>query len=109
MEVKDYYQTLGVSKNASQAEIKKSYRKLARKYHPDVNPDDKSSEEKFKEVNEAYEVLSDPDKRAAYDHFGHGGAPGLFERGFEGFVVCSIFLSSISNRLFLVCLRFEKF
>ena len=62
MEFKDYYATLGVTKNASQEEIQRAYRKLARKYHPDVNPNDKTMEEKFKEINEAYEVLSDPDK-----------------------------------------------
>lgn len=70
MNVKDYYKTLGVKKNADADEIKKAYRKLARKYHPDVNPDDKSAEEKFKDLNEAYEVLSDEDKRAKYDRFG---------------------------------------
>lgn len=70
MEYKDYYQALGVSKSASQSEIKKAYRKLARQYHPDVNPDDKQAEERFKEINEAYEVLSDPDKRGKYDQFG---------------------------------------
>jgi curved DNA-binding protein len=67
---KDYYKTLGVERNAAEKDIKSAYRKLARKYHPDVNPGDKSSEEKFKEVSEAYEVLSDKEKRAKYDQFG---------------------------------------
>jgi len=70
MKYKDYYQTLGVSKDASQAEIKKAYRKLASKYHPDKNPGDKSAEEKFKEVSEAYKVLSDAEKRKKYDTLG---------------------------------------
>lgn len=70
MQFRDYYQILGLNKDASEAEIKKAYRKLARKYHPDVNPGDKSAEEKFKEINEAYEVLSDPEKRQKYDRFG---------------------------------------
>ena len=70
MNYKDYYQTLGVTKTAGQDEIKKAYRKLARKHHPDLNPGNKSSEEKFKEINEAYEVLSDAGKREKYDRFG---------------------------------------
>jgi len=70
MEFKDYYRTLGVSKTATDKEIKQAYRKLARKHHPDVNPGDKSAESKFKEINEAYEVLGDPDKRRKYDELG---------------------------------------
>ena len=73
MSKQDYYQTLGLQKNSSDAEIKKAYRKLAMKYHPDRNPDDKTAEMKFKEGKEAYEVLSDNQKRAAYDQFGHAG------------------------------------
>ena len=70
MEYKDYYKTLGVDKKASQKEIKKAYRRLARKYHPDVNPGDQAAEARFKEINEAHEVLSDPEKRQKYDQFG---------------------------------------
>ena len=66
----DYYKTLGVKRAATQEEIRKAYRRLARKYHPDLNPGDKSSEEKFKQLSEAYDVLSDPKKREVYDKFG---------------------------------------
>lgn len=73
MAKRDYYEVLGVERGASEAELKKAYRRLAMKHHPDRNPDDKASEEKFKEANEAYEVLSDAGKRSAYDQYGHAG------------------------------------
>ena len=76
MAKRDYYEVLGVSKNASDDEIKKAYRKLALKYHPDKNPDNKEAEEKFKEISEAHAVLSDKQKRARYDQFGHAGVGG---------------------------------
>ncbi len=77
---KDYYETLGVSRDAKEEELKKSYRRLARKHHPDVNPGDKDAEARFKEISEAYAVLSDSEKRSQYDRFGHGGAGG---QGFD--------------------------
>lgn len=83
-EKRDYYEVLGVSKNASEDEIKKAYRKLARQYHPDLHPDDKECAEKFKEVNEAYEVLSDSSKKARYDQFGHAGVDPSYQSGGYG-------------------------
>ncbi len=98
---RDYYEVLGVSKGASDDEIKKAYRKLAKKYHPDVNPGDKTAEEKFKEANEAYGVLSNSDSRAKYDQYGHaafdpasggaGGFGGFDFGGFGGFDMGDIF------------------
>ncbi len=87
---RDYYEVLGVSKGADEAEIKKAYRGMAKKYHPDMNPGDKEAEAKFKEVNEAYAVLSDADKKAKYDQFGHAafdgtGAANGYGGGFGGF------------------------
>ncbi len=82
---RDYYEVLGVSKNASDSEIKKAYHKLAMKYHPDRNPGDKAAEEKFKEANEAYEILSDPDKKDKYDRFGFAGVDPNFGAGQGGF------------------------
>lgn len=84
-EKRDYYQILGVGRDASEEEIKKSYRKLALKYHPDRNPGNKEAEEAFKEAAEAYEVLSDPEKREIYDRYGHEGLSGTGYRGFTGF------------------------
>ena len=88
---RDYYEVLGVQKGASEDEIKKAYKKMAIKYHPDRNPGDKEAEEKFKEAAEAYDVLRDPDKRARYDQFGHAGMGGASGFGGQGFDMNDIF------------------
>lgn len=88
---RDYYEVLGIGKSASEDEIKKAYRSQAKKYHPDLHPGDKEAEAKFKEVNEAYEILSNPEKKSRYDQFGHAGvdpnfgAGGGYGGGFGGF------------------------
>lgn len=98
-EKRDYYEVLGVSKTATSDDLKKAYRKLAKQYHPDMNPGDKTAEAKFKEVNEAYEVLNDPGKRSRYDQFGHAGVDpsagggASYGGGFGGFDVGDIFES----------------
>lgn len=102
---KDYYAILGVNKSATQEEIKKAYRKLALKYHPDRNPGDKTAEEKFKEINEAYDVLKDEQKRAAYDRYGsnafqNGGASGFSNQGFNDFADFSDIFSNMFGDIF---------
>lgn len=91
MSKKDFYEVLGVAKNANEADLKKAYRQMALKFHPDKNPGDKASEEKFKEAAEAYEVLSNPDKRSRYDQFGHKGVGGASGGGHGGMNMEDIF------------------
>src|SRR4030066_2240823 len=108
MAARDYYNILGMSKNASDEEIKKAYRKLAMKYHPDKNPNKKEAEERFKEISEAYAVLSDPEKRKQYDAFGKEGFQQRFTqedifRGFDGDEIFSSLFGGRGRREF----RFE--
>ena len=94
MSQRDYYEVLGVSRNASDAELKKAFKKLAMKYHPDRNPDDPSANAKFKEAAEAYEILSDSEKKSADDQFGHAGVQGMgggHGGGFQEFNFVDIF------------------
>ena len=97
---RDYYEVLGVSKSASDSELKSAYRKLAKKYHPDMNPGDKEAEAKFKEASEAYSVLSDPDKRRQYDQFGHAAFEGGAGGGAGGFDFSGMDMSDIFGDIF---------
>ena len=97
---RDYYEVLGVSKTASDAEIKKAFRGLAKKYHPDMHPGDKECEEKFKEAQEAYAVLSDPDKRRQYDQFGHAAFDGSAGGGAGGFDFSGMDMGDIFGDIF---------
>ncbi|MCK9208314.1 MAG: DnaJ domain-containing protein, partial [Salinivirgaceae bacterium] len=97
MAKRDYYEVLGVSKGASAEEIKKAYRQQAIKFHPDKNPGDKAAEEKFKEAAEAYEVLSNPDKKQRYDQFGHAGVGGASNGGYGGGMTMEDIFSSFGD------------
>ena len=92
MSKRDYYEVLEVARSANEEEVKKAYRKQAIKFHPDKNPGDKAAEEKFKEVGEAYEVLSDPQKRAAYDQYGHEAFESHSRRGRTGLLLTRLWL-----------------
>ncbi len=95
---RDYYEVLGVDKNADEAALKKAYRVLAKKYHPDMNPGDAEAEKKFKEASEAYAVLSDPEKKRQYDQYGHAAFEGGAGGGFGGRVYTADFLRNDQKR-----------
>jgi molecular chaperone DnaJ len=101
MAKKDYYEVLGLSRQASDEEIKKSFKKLAMKYHPDRNPDNPKAEDSFKEAKEAYEVLSDSNKRSAYDQFGHAGVDQSVGGGVLKALVTLVMLLEIFSEIFL--------
>ena len=114
-EKRDYYEVLGVDRGADDATLKKAYRKLAKKYHPDMNPGDKEAEAKFKEATEAYGVLSDPDKRRQYDQFGHAafenGGGGAGAGGFGGSTLAAeiwVISSAIFSATCLVAAEAEE-
>ena len=96
---RDYYEVLGVDKNADDSAIKKAYRALAKKYHPDANPNNPEAEKKFKEAGEAYAVLSDPEKRRQYDQFGHAAFDGGAGAGLEAFqaLTSAVMISSVTS------------
>ena len=104
MQKKDYYEVLGVTREAGEEDIKKAYRRQALKYHPDKNPGDKQAEENFKEAAEAYEVLRDKDKRQIYDRYGHAGLEG---RGFQGFRGFEDIFSSFGDRILALGATYE--
>ena len=99
-EKRDYYEVLGIPKTATEAEIKKAFRTTAKKYHPDMHPGDKECEEKFKEAQEAYAVLSDPDKRRQYDQFGHAAFDGSAGGGAGGFDFSGMDMGDIFGDIF---------
>ena len=102
---RDFYEVLGIKKGASQSEIKKAYRKMAKKYHPDTNAGDEAAAEKFKEVSEAYSVLNDPEKKKLYDQFGHAAFEGGAGGGYGGFDFNSADFSDIFGDIFsAICL-----
>src|ERR1700749_5148337 len=96
----DYYEVLGVSRECTDQELKSAYRKMTLKYHPDRNPGDHAAEERFKQASEAYQVLCDADKRAAYDRYGHAGVGGVVPSGFGGLFPGSVDIGDIYGDLF---------